>query len=163
MAASPHSWPPKFSFMAFLKLPSPGLREEKCLAFSIQTPVKYWNNRTDLQHQTSLEFPVFSCYEYLGVRTEIYKPIMATFDNLWRLLGPWKNWEYLSNLVFSSGPLTEVSDGRKRPINILLHTMHVCVPVYVPQLIVNRLYAVAEMQKMQHSIGKIWRKFHLML
>lgn len=70
---------------------------------------------------------------------------MGTRQNLW----------YLSNLILSSGPLTEVLDGRKNPINILWHMTRVCFPVYISQLILKKLCEAAEMHKIQHDTGKI--------
>lgn len=70
---------------------------------------------------------------------------MGTRQNLW----------YLSNLILSSGPLTEVLDGRKNPINILWHMTRVCFPVYISQPILKKLCEAAEMHKIQHDTGKI--------
>lgn len=53
-------------------------------------------------------------------------------------MGTCKNWGHISNLILSAGPLTEVLDGRKNPINVLLHTMLLCAPAYIPQLILKR-------------------------
>lgn len=67
------------------------------------------------------------------------------------------NWGYISNLVPSAGPLTEVLGGRKSPINVLLYYSCMCPCVYTP-VHLKKLCAAVEMHKIQHNTGEVKKR-----